>query len=134
MNTKLLMTLSAIFTGALGLSLSFLPHEIDNLLNADSNPTSILYLQLLSALYLGVAIMNWMAKGSLIGGIYNRPLAIGNFMHFGVGAIALIKITTSIDVHPEIIISITAIYVIFGAGFAYVFMHNPIKVEQKTNS
>ncbi len=130
MNTKLLMTLSAIFTGALGLSLSFLPKEIDQLLNAEANNSSMLFLQLLSALYLGFAIMNWMAKGSIIGGIYNRPIAIGNFMHFAVGAIALIKIATSIETHTEIIISLTVIYAIFAVGFAYVFMHNPIKDNQ----
>ena len=35
--------------------------------------------------------MNWMAKTVLIGGIYARPLAIGNFTHFLVGALALLK-------------------------------------------
>jgi len=134
MNTKLLMTLSAIFSGVIGLSLSFLPKEIDAVLNANSSPTSVLFLQLLSALYLGFALMNWMTKGSLIGGIYNRPIAIGNFMHFTVGALALIKTVGSIDLQSEIIISITVIYTVFAAGFAYVFMHNPIKVDQKTNS
>jgi len=118
---------SAIFTGAIGLSLSFLPQEIDSILNAQANNSSMLFLQLLSALYLGFAIMNWMAKGSLIGGIYNRPLALGNLMHFGVGTIALIKIASSIDIHSEIIISLTVIYAAFAVGFAYVFMHNPIK-------
>ncbi len=127
MNTKLLMTLSAIFTGALGLLLSFLPKEIDQLLNAEANNSSLLFLQLLSALYLGFAIMNSMAKGSIIGGIYNRPLAIGNLMHFGVGTIALIKIVKSINIHTEIVISLAVIYAIFTAGFAYVFIHNPIK-------
>jgi len=130
MNTKLLMTISAIVTGALGLSLSFLPHEIDRFLNAQSNASSALYLQLLSALYLGFAIMNWMAKGSLIGGIYNRPLALGNLMHFGVGAIALFKIASGINQHFEIILGLTVIYTILAAGFIYVFLHNPIKDNQ----
>ena len=35
---------------------------------------------------------------SIIGGIYNRPIAIGNLMHFGVGAIALIKIISRIQI------------------------------------
>ena len=32
---------------------------------------------------------NWMVKGSRVGGIYNRPIAIGNLVHFAVGAITL---------------------------------------------
>ena len=53
-----------------------------------------------------------MAKESLIGGIYNRPIAIGNFMHFAVGAMALIKIITKIKIHSEIVISLATVYVV----------------------
>lgn len=84
----------------------------------------------MSALYLGYGILNWMAKGTLIGGIYNRPIAIGNLMHFGVGAIALVKIVSNIQTHSEIIISLTAVYVIFALLFAYVFKTNPTKTEK----
>jgi len=31
---------------------------------------------------LGFSILNWMSKASLIGGIYNKPLLIGNLLHF----------------------------------------------------
>jgi|TARA_R110002051_G_scaffold173271_2_gene243631 hypothetical protein len=48
----------------------------------------------MSALYLGFGILNRMAKGTIIGRIYNRPIAIGNLMHFEVGAIVLVKITS----------------------------------------
>ena len=84
----------------------------------------------MSALYLGFGILNWMAKGTLIGGIYNRPIAIGNLMHFGVGAIALVKISSNIQIHSEIIISLSAVYVIFTLLFAYVFRTNPTNTEK----
>jgi len=127
MNTKLLMTASAIILGIIGLSLSFIPIEITEYLNLDTNIISTLSFQLLGALYLGFAMMNWMAKGSTIGGIYNRPIAIGNFMHFGVGALALVKLVSSIEMHQEIFISLTVIYAIFALSFAYVFRTNPGK-------
>jgi hypothetical protein len=75
-------------------------------------------------------MLNWMAKGSLIGGIYNKPVAVGNFMHFGVGALALVKIISKIDDHSVIVIIITAIYAIFAILFAYVFTTNPVKIEK----
>ena len=127
MNTKLLMTASAIILGIIGLSLSFIPNEITEYLNLETNIISTLSFQLLGALYLGFAMMNWMAKGSIIGGIYNRPITIGNFMHFGVGALALIKLVSSIETHQEIFISLIIIYAIFALSFAYVFRTNPGK-------
>ena len=131
MNTKILMTSSALFLATIGILLSFLPNEIVEYLNVEPNIITILFLKIMSALYLGFGILNWMAKGTLIGGIYNRPIAIGNLMHFGVGAIALVKISSNIQIHSEIIISLSAVYVIFALLFAYVFRTNPTKTEKK---
>ena len=125
MNTKLLMTTSAIFLAISGILLSFLPNEIANYLNIEANIITILFLNILSALCLGFGILNWMAKGTLIGGIYNRPIAIGNLMHFGVGAIALIKVISSIQTHTGVVIVLTDIYLIFAILFAYVFRTSP---------
>ena len=128
MNTKILLTASAIFLGLIGIGFSFLPDEIIMYLNIESNPFLTLLLQILGSLYLGFGIMNWVAKGSLIGGIYNRPIAIGNSLHFFVGAITLLKIVFKIQEHTEIIISLTVIYTILALCFAYVFRTNPNKV------
>ena len=130
MNTKTIMTSSALLLAIIGLLLSFLPNEIVTFLNIEPNIITILSLKTLSALYLGFGILNWMAKGTLIGGIYNRPIAIGNLMHFGVGAIAFVKIISEIQTHKEIIISLTGLYVIFAILFAYVFKTNPTKKEK----
>jgi len=123
------MTASALFLGIIGILLSFFPQEIANYLNFDTNLISILFLQILSSLYLGFGILNWMAKGNLIGGIYSRPLAIGNLMHFAVSAIAFIKITFKIQTNFEFILSLTIIYSIFTLCFAYIFMTNPSKIN-----
>jgi hypothetical protein len=125
MNTKILMTTSAIFLAIIGLLFSFLPNEIMGYLNVQPNIIIFLFLKILSGLYLGFGILNWMAKGSRIGGIYNRPIAIGNLMHFGVGAISLIKMVSNTQTHSEIIISLSVVYVIFAILFAYVFRTNP---------
>ena len=131
MNTKIVMISSCIFLGSQGIILTFMPDKIISGLSITSEPISILLLQLLGALYLGFAILNWMAKGSLIGGIYNRPIAIGNFMHFLVGALALIKIITKIQTHLEIVISLTIVYSVFAILFGYVFRTNPSRIEKK---
>jgi len=125
------MISSCIFLGALGITFTFIPDEIISGLSVKPNQISTLSLQLLGALYLGFAMLNWMAKGSLIGGIYNRPIAIGNFMHFTVGALALIKIITKIHTHSEIVISLTIVYSVFAILFGYVFRTNPSSIEKK---
>lgn len=129
MNTKILMTSCALFLAIMGILLSFLPNEIVEYLNVKPNIITILFLKIMSALFLGFGVLNWRAKGTLIGGIYNRPIAIGNLMHFGAGAIALVKIASNIQIHSEIIISLSAVYVIFALLFAYVFRTNPTKTE-----
>jgi Fe2+ transport system protein B len=131
MNTKILMILSAVFLGILGILFSFFPKEIVSYLNIEQNIVTILVLQILSALFLGFGILNWMAKGTLIGGIYNRPIVLGNLMHFGVGAIALAKVVSKIETNSELIISLLVVYIIFALLFGYIFRTNPSKVEVK---
>jgi hypothetical protein len=125
MKTKLLMTLSALFCGIIGTLLLFLPIEIAEYLSVEPTISVILFLKILSAIYLGFGILNWTARGTLIGGIYNKPIVLGNLLHFAVGAIELIKVISNIQIHREIIIFLTVFYVIFALLFAYVIKTNP---------
>tara|TARA_B100000809_G_scaffold95789_1_gene94418 strand:- start:1900 stop:2280 length:381 start_codon:yes stop_codon:yes gene_type:complete len=124
------MISSTLFLGMSGAILTFLPNEIISSMAIRPSQITTLFFQLTGALYLGFAMLNWMAKGTLIGGIYNKPIAIGNLMHFGVGAIALIKIIFKILTHKEIVIALAAVYVIFAILFAYVLRTNPTKTEK----
>ena len=125
MKTKFLMTSSALFYGIIGTLLLFLPIEIAEYLSIEPTIITILFLKILSAIYLGFGILNWTAKGTLIGGIYNKPIVLGNLLHFAVGAIELIKVIFNIQAHKEIIIFLTVFYVIFALLFAYVIKTNP---------
>jgi Na+-driven multidrug efflux pump len=92
MNTKLLMTLSSLIMGVVGIILLFFPHELLNYFTSGGEVIlSALVLQILGALYFAFAMVNWTAKPNLIGGIYGRPISIGNLLHFSVGALALLK-------------------------------------------
>ena len=74
---------------AAGVTLTFLPQEVNTLLAAESAGTHPLLLQITGALYFAWGMVNWTAKANLIGGIYGRPIAIGNLSHFIIGALAL---------------------------------------------
>lgn len=122
------MASSAVFLSILGILFSFLAEEILVYLNGNSDLITILFLQILGSLYLGFGILNWMAKPNLIGGIYSKPLTIGNLAHFGISAIALLKILFKAQAHVEILILLAVVYTIFAICFGYVFMKNPGKI------
>src|SRR5687768_1832930 len=92
MNTRILMTASAIFMGIAGAAGLFLPQEILSARDAPATGVFPALVQLHAAVLLGFAMTNWVAKDSLIGGIYNRAVAVGNGAHFVIGAITLLKL------------------------------------------
>jgi len=123
--TKTLMIISAIFLAVNGFVFSFFPNEISVLLTNDDNHIFTLILQILGALYLGFSYINWMSKNSLIGGIYNKPLLIGNLLHFFSASMALIKLAFKFENNLQLILSYTIIYCLFTLFFGYVFFTNP---------
>jgi len=123
MNTKLLMTISAVILGIAGIILSFLPVEVSKYL--EMTGTNSIILQILGALYFGFAMLNWTAKANLIGGIYSRPVAIGNFAHFLIGALALAKVAFK-NMNLTYILIAMITYLIFAILFGYVLFTNPI--------
>ena len=129
MNTKYLMIATAIYLGIVGFGLTFLPQEIADFFEGGTNPTLILALQILGALYLGFGMMNWMAKDNLIGGIYSRPLVLGNLLHFLVSAFAIIKVIGKYaETQFVVIITISIIYSIFTLCFVYLLRTNPKRI------
>ena len=119
MNTKILMASSAVFMAALGLAATFLPQEIIASLGGGTVRTLPLLVQILGALYLAFAMLNWMAKESLIGGIYSRPVSMGNFLHFAIAGIAMVKAVAAGERAVSILIC-TAIYAVFAISFGAV--------------
>ena len=134
MNTKPLMVASAIFLGVIGIAFTFLPDELLHYFQINTVKPLLLVLQLLGALYFSLAILNWMAKGSVIGGIYNRPIAIANFAHFLIGGLALLKAVFNTAHLPLAIYILAGIYAVFAFLFWWLFSHNPpMRTNAKVN-
>jgi hypothetical protein len=131
MNTKLLMSASSVVMGLIGIALNFAPSEILELTGQEPNQVFALILQVMGALYFGFSILNWMAKTILIGGIYARPVSIGNFCHFAIGGLALLKASTSSPDIPTFFIFLAGIYGLFAIAFGYVFFTSPKSLMQK---
>ena len=87
---------------------------------------SELVLQVTGAAYVGFAVMNWMARDILIGGIYSRPLAMGNFVHFVVVAITLLKVLLDGHVRLDVVIAFS-VFAVFAVWFGFVAFTHPIQ-------
>jgi len=118
MNTRLLMAASSIFLGLSGLALNFLPREILAASGHPSSPALAALLQVAGCSLLGWAMLNWYARGFVLGGIYARPVTLGNLMHFLGAALAIGK--TALAHGPAgVLLPLFLAYALFAAAFGY---------------
>ena len=131
-NSKFVMTSSSIFLAILGILLTFLPQETNNYIGLNLSIESIILLQILGALYIGFAIQNWFVKGSLIGGVYNKPILMGNSLHFIVSSFALVKLcSNSHQFNLSFLVILTGMYVIFACMFFMLLFFRPTMPKAK---
>lgn len=118
------MMASALILGLAGLAASFAPAELLTALGAPATEPMVILVQLLGALYLSFAILDWTAKGVMIGGIYARPVALGNFLHFTMGALALGKQTFAGRLGPPFVVALV-LYALFALLFGALVFGRP---------
>ena len=122
--SRTLMMVSAIFMAVLGLITSYFPDRVLETHGTVPDGPTMLLIQMMGALYLGFALLNWTARGVIIGGIYARPLALGNFLHFAMVAVMLTR--EAID-HGVVQLATSAtIFSAFALGFGYLLFRLPI--------
>lgn len=87
------VTLSAAVLFAASLCLLFAPDESVRALFPDQGGIggSPILASLLGACLFGFASMNWIARHSLLGGIYGRAVVVGNQAHFFIGTLLLTR-------------------------------------------
>ncbi|GHA55659.1 hypothetical protein GCM10007389_03990 [Pontibacter akesuensis] len=128
------MASSAILLGAAGVVLTFVPDELVRYMRWAPMESLLFVVQLLGALYFAFGMLNWMAKGSLIGGIYNRPIAIANLSHFLIAGLALAK---GLIAHPDLPLSVCLIgivYIVFTVLFGIILFRHPLSQPSQHDS
>ena len=125
MGTRALMTCSAVFMLLAGVLLTFAPQEVLAFGGSRPEPISVLIVQAGGAIYMGFAMLNWMAKDSLIGGIYSRPVAMGNLLHFFAAAMAVLR-SLRAGVRTPVVIA-AVLYVAFAGWFGLVVFGSPVR-------
>ena len=123
--TRWLLTTSALILAVLGVALSFLPQEVLTLPGAPAAPRLVLLIQLGGAMALAWAILNWMSRGQRVGGIYSRPLALANVLHFATGSVTLLKTMTAGAVGPPEVVFVVP-YVVLAVWWAAALVTSPV--------
>ena len=128
MNTKVLMTASAALMACAGLAFTFLPQESLHVIKQGDYAELSIVVQMLGALYFAFGMLNWMARGNVIGGIYSRPIAIANATHFFIGGMALFK---SANPGTALLWGAVAVYLTLALLFGIVLYTHPMKKSSK---
>ena len=116
MSTRILLIVSGLFMLGLGLAASFFPQEVLFYTGMQPSHLGILLVQTTGALYAGFGVVNWAARGTLLGWDYNRPLALGNFLHFTMMTVALVKALIAGSLNPTVA-AFGVPYLLFAASF-----------------
>lgn len=115
MKTRMALSASAVLFGVSGLGMLFVPDEVARLLGLVAGAPLV---QLLGAALLGIAAMNWTARGMALGGIYGRAVTAGNQVHAFIGAMVLLRYTFSTG-GPAGMWVLTAVYVLAAVYFSW---------------
>lgn len=91
MNEKpnLLLTVSAAVYLLAAIALLFAADELLPLAAGTASQLDVALLQLIGAALFGFAMLNWLSRYSMLGGIYGRPLVVANLAHTATAALML---------------------------------------------
>jgi len=125
MFTRALLLSSALFMVLLGAMGTFAPAEVLILADIDPLPSTVILFQIMGGLYLGFAVLNWMSRNAPIGGIYGKPLASANLIHFVVVGLMLVKEVFQGDTGNGFLV-LSVFYALFALGFASTLFRDPL--------
>ncbi len=124
MPTKVLLSIAALVIGLPGLFLLFAPDEALAWFGSAADPAAQLFTQLAGGFATAIGINNWMARGSAIGGVYGRPLLVGNLVAFFTAGLSLLKAPGPLSGHPAVI-AVAVLMLLCGAGFGRLLFVHP---------
>lgn len=118
-----ILTASAIALGAFGVLLLFAPEEAAGALGWGSGTTGP---SLAAAGLLSVAVLDWMGRGAIYGGIYGRPIVLANLTLAITGGLTLVRAQAEGGGAPPLGWLPVAVLGLHGVGFAFLLFGSGI--------
>lgn len=109
-----------------GLLLLFAPDVVLARFIPGSPPAEAWLAQLLAAAWLGLASLNWISRGALLGGIHGRPVVAANAVSYFVGATSLLKAALRPD-QPAALWLLAAPLGLFAALYGWLLLRGPFE-------
>lgn len=109
-----------------GLILLFAPDLVLAALIPGYPPTGAWLAQLLAAAWLGLASLNWISRGALLGGIYGRPVVAANAVSYFVGATSLLRAALRPG-QPAALWLVAAPLALFAALYGWLLLRGPFE-------
>ncbi len=123
---RFILTLSAIILFIAGIAGLVAPVEIARAIDGAASSALPIFIQLFGGSLIGFAAMDWMSRRNRIGGIYARPLGLGNLVLFATAALTLAKAASRGQLPPTLI-GVGAAAGLLALSFAWlVFAHDPL--------
>lgn len=91
MTSRIVSSASALVLAALGGVLLFAADELLPRLVPGVQAEAAWTGQVLGAAWLGLAALNWLSRGSVLGGIYGRPIVMANAVMYFITTTAVVK-------------------------------------------
>lgn len=121
MISSIIARVSALVLGSAGLTLLFASDAVLPVL-LPGMPASAAWLgQLLAAAWLSVALFNWNARATVLGGVYGRPAVNLNLVLYLVSALGLLKA----DGAAPVVRIVAVPFVVMALVYAAVLLRGP---------
>jgi hypothetical protein len=91
LNSRIIATTSALVFAAAGMLLLFASDEVLPRILSGIPGEATWIGQVLGAAWLGIAALNWLSRGSVVGGIYGRPIVMANAVTYFITTTVLFK-------------------------------------------
>lgn len=124
--SKIVLISSAVLNAIIGILITFAPQETGQFIGTtEMNNADLALMQILGSALVGIAIINFMSRGATVGGIYGKPIQLGNLVFHLATGLGLLKYVFSSE--SWIIFGIPALlYLILTAGFIKLNFTSPV--------
>lgn len=117
MKLNTILSISAVYMALLSLGLMLAPQPVSTgAVPADAAPALIAYLRVFGSTFLGIAVINWLARNSEPSAALNA-VVVGNIIGFG--AAALLDVWGIFSGARQLVFLFAAIHFVIAAGFIW---------------
>lgn len=123
---KYILTISALIYLLFGLGISFFPEETGRIFGTASQyGVDLLLMKVIGSLFFGFGVINFMSRNTTVGGIYGRPITLGNAMVSMIIASQFLKFNVYQDGVGAHFWIVAIIFTMLSLSFIYLFFRTP---------